>query len=115
MFFKRNEPFRFTFDQPITGKLYDTTNDGHLAINVSILDVSKNGAKVYCKDNIQLKSGKQIKLSYSIDDTSFDAIGTITWTKPSKTSYEMGIHLNTDDAYHSTMIQSLKKLKRMNS
>ncbi|MFZ3579669.1 PilZ domain-containing protein [Virgibacillus sp. DJP39] len=112
MYFKRNEPFRFTFGQPLDGKLYDATNNTE--VKVSILDVSRNGAKVYCEDDIQLKSDTKVRLTYKIDDTSFDAFGAVTWTKPSKTSYEMGLHLNTDDDYHTTMIQSLKKLKRSN-
>ncbi|WP_161493871.1 PilZ domain-containing protein [Virgibacillus necropolis] len=114
MYFKRNEAFRFSFSKPIPGKLIESTNNC-TPINVTILDVSKNGAKVYCEDNTQLHSGNQIKLSFMIDDISFDALGTISWRKPAKTSYEMGIHLITDDTYHTTMIQSLKKLKRMNS
>lgn len=115
MYFKRNEPFRFTFAEPLVGKLIDSSNGNGTSFIVSILDVSKNGAKVYCIDKIRIESGTQIKLSYDIEGTSFDAVGTVSWTKPSKTSYEMGLHLNTDDAYHTAMVRSLKKIKRLNS
>lgn len=114
MYFKRNESFRFTFVQPIPGKLFDMNNgEDRLPIIVSLLDVSMFGAKVYCEDNTQLENGAQIKLSYMIQDTLFDAIGTISWIKPSKTSYQMGLQLNTDDTYHDTIVQTLKDLKRM--
>lgn len=115
IYFKRNEPFRFTFEQPIPGKLYDTNDDDLSPINVSVLDVSNFGAKVYCEDKIRLERDTQVKLSFKINDVSFDAIGSITWTKPAKTSYEIGLHLDTDETYHHTIIESLKKLRRMNN
>lgn len=115
VYFKRNEPFRFIFAQPISGKLYDINAIDSKPLHVSILDVSKNGAKVYCNDKHRLKSGNDVRLSFIIDDTTFDAFGIVSWTKHSKTSYEMGLKLNTDDSYHSAMLQSLKKLKRLKS
>ncbi|WP_430786272.1 PilZ domain-containing protein [Virgibacillus flavescens] len=115
MYFKRNEPFRFTFTEPLVGKLYYSSNGTVTLVKVSILDVSKNGAKVYSIDKIKLESGTQIKLSFEIDATSFDAVGTVNWTKPSKTSYEMGLHLDTDDTYQTAMVSALKKIKRLNS
>lgn len=73
MYFKRNEPFRFTFSQPIRGKLYNTNDENHKPIHVLIVDVSNYGAKVFCEDQIRLEHNTRIKLSFMINDTSFDA------------------------------------------
>lgn len=112
IYFKRNEPFRFTFDKPIPGKLYNITAENSSPVNVTILDVSNFGAKVYCEDKVKLEKDTNIKLFYMISGKSFEAQGSITWTKYARTSYEMGLHLNTDNAYHHSMIESLKRWKR---
>ncbi len=112
MYYKRNESYRFVFNQPIEGKMTKREENSTVTTNVQILDVSNEGAKINCKNVIDLKKDTKINLSFSLKSHSFHASGRIIWIKNFHHSSEVGLHLNTDDEYKKNMIKELKEIAK---
>ncbi|GAB4072243.1 hypothetical protein GCM10028778_02010 [Barrientosiimonas marina] len=108
MHFKRNEAYRYTFASPITGQL--TVNNGRM--DVDVLDISHEGARLYCRHAVSLHNKTAISLSFQLNDTPFWAEGHIAWIKTYPHSADLGVILNSDDAYKQSMTQELKKIAR---
>ncbi|MFB4169511.1 PilZ domain-containing protein [Virgibacillus sp. JSM 102003] len=114
MYYKRNEAYRFVFNQPIEGKMTKREENSTVTANVHILDVSNEGAKINCKNVIDLKRDTKINLSFILESHTFHASGKIIWTKNFHHSSEVGLHLNTDNEYKDNMIKELKKIAKQN-
>ncbi|WP_176446815.1 PilZ domain-containing protein [Lentibacillus sp. CBA3610] len=112
MYYKRNESYRFVFNQPVAGKLTKREPNRKITADVHVLDVSRQGAKLYCQNTVDLKKNTNISLSFRLNMTSFDATGNIVWIKKYPQTSELGVHLHTDDTYRETMTKELKKIAR---
>ncbi|MFD1039032.1 PilZ domain-containing protein [Virgibacillus byunsanensis] len=112
MYFKRNEPYRYAFDNPINGTLSRIEKNEKVTANVLLLDVSNEGAKVSSTNDIQWNKSSKINLVFTLNDTSFHALGEISWIKSYHKSTEMGLHLNTDESYQKNMISVLKDIAK---
>ena len=88
MYYKRNEPFRYTFGQPLKAlieiiKKEDTeetlTSGGQW--EAFLLDISPNGMRIISATNIDLSEDTQIRIAFRLNETQFEINGTISWKK----------------------------------
>ncbi|WP_099157908.1 PilZ domain-containing protein [Virgibacillus ndiopensis] len=117
MYFKRNEPLRYSFDEPINGALTKLNEHDTVTISVLLLDVSNQGAKIKCKNNIVLSKEMEVKLAFTLNSVPFHALGKVSWTKSYRNHLEIGLQLDTNQSYQKNMIATLKELakaKQMN-
>ncbi|WP_185959709.1 PilZ domain-containing protein [Lentibacillus cibarius] len=112
MYFKRNEPYRYTFSKPVDGRLTKTETDDTVTTNVQILDVSNHGAKIYCPSVVNLQEHAKISLTFELNSTFFQSPGTIVWLKQFRQSLELGLHLDTDDEYKEKILAELKQMAK---
>ncbi|WP_188454566.1 PilZ domain-containing protein [Virgibacillus oceani] len=110
MYFKRNEPLRYSFDEPVSGTLTKLNDHDTVTISVLLLDISNQGAKIKCKNNIALSKETEIKLAYTLNSVHFHALGKVSWTKSYSNLIEIGLQLNTDESYQKNMIAALKEI-----
>ncbi|WP_164669209.1 PilZ domain-containing protein [Virgibacillus doumboii] len=115
MYFKRNESYRFVFNEPVKGKLTKKENNNTVTTEVQLMDVSNQGAKIICRTPVNLKKDTDITLSFNLNSSSFHATGNIKWIKNFQNTSEMGLHLNTDDEYRNMMIMELKDIAKQNN
>ncbi|HLR80162.1 MAG TPA: PilZ domain-containing protein [Bacillota bacterium] len=112
MYFKRNESYRFVFNQAVAGKLTKLDLNNRVTTHVEILDVSSQGAKLSCPNTIDLTKGTKISLAFLLNATPFQATGVIVWVKKFTGSFELGVHLNTDNEYKESMTRELKLIAK---
>lgn len=112
MFFKRNEAFRFVFDQPQQGTLKKLQQTNSVTVNIHLLDISNYGAKITMSNRIDLQTDQQIYLSFMLNSTKFQAHGKVSWTRILGNSIQAGLHLNTDELYRENLIIVLKKIAK---
>ncbi|MFC4556930.1 PilZ domain-containing protein [Virgibacillus kekensis] len=112
MYYKRNESYRFVFNQPVTGKLTKREESNTVNAVVEVLDVSNEGAKVRCNHDINFARNQKVYLSFSLNSSAFHAPGTVIWSKRFHSSTEMGLHLQTDNEYRNNMIKELKEIAK---
>ena len=115
MFYKRNEPFRYTFGQPLTAlieiiKKEDTeetlTSDGQW--EAFLLDISPNGMKIISTTNIDFSEDTQIRIAFKLNETQFELNGKISWKKARGQNFEYGIVENNSDWMKDLLISELK-------
>lgn len=115
MYYKRNEPFRYTFGQPLKTliemiKKEDTeetlTSDGQW--EALLLDISPNGMKIISATNIDFSEDTQIRISFRLNETQFEINGTISWKKFRGLNFEYGIVENNSEGIKDLLISELK-------
>lgn len=112
MYYKRNESFRFTFNEPVAGKLTKHEGNDMTTIDVDLLDVSTQGAKLKCSNTIELNKNTPIFLVFQLNTVSFQAAGNVVWIKKYPQSFEFGVHLDTDDMFQQSITNQLKQIAR---
>ncbi|SFB35307.1 PilZ domain-containing protein [Lentibacillus halodurans] len=112
MYYKRNESYRFVFHQPVAGKLTRSETYSKVTTDVEVLDVSNQGAKLFCPNTVNLKKHTNIFLSFRLNTALFQAAGVIVWIKKYPRSCELGVHLNTDEEYKESMTRELKQIAK---
>ena len=115
MYYKRNEPFRYTFGQPLKAlieiiKKEDTeetlTSGGQW--EAFLLDISPNGMRIISATNIDLSEDTQIRIAFRLNETQFEINGTISWKKARGLNYEYGIVENNSEWIKDLLISELK-------
>lgn len=112
MYYKRNESYRFVFNQPVEGKLTKREENDTVNAAIEIVDVSNEGAKIRCHHLISFDKNTKIHLSFNLNSSSFHATGIVIWSKKYHNSIEMGLHLQTDDEYRNNMVRELKEIAK---
>ncbi|MFD1361521.1 PilZ domain-containing protein [Lentibacillus salinarum] len=112
MYFKRNESYRYTFAQPVAGKLTKKDTSHKVTTDVHIRDVSLQGAKLYCQNTIELRKNTAISLSFQLNNMPFQAAGNIVWIKTYPRWSELGVYLDTDDEYREMLTWELKQIAK---
>ncbi len=115
MYYKRNEPFRYTFGQPLKAlieiiKKEDTeetlTSGGQW--EAFLLDISPNGMRIISATNIDLSEDTHIRIAFRLNETQFEINGTISWKKARGLNYEYGIVENNSEWIKDLLISELK-------
>ena len=114
MFYKRNEPFRYTFGQPIKAlvETIENEDDPILTSNrnweVFIFDISPNGMKIATIENIKDLINLPIRITFWLNHTYFEVTGTILWKKTLGQKYLYGIFENSSEQYKKQLKAELK-------
>lgn len=108
MHYKRDEPFRYQFKQPIQAQI-DTPTAG--VGSCKIINVSPSGMKI--RTNLQLSLSENTYIQYSILDEFFQVNGNVVWTMDYGDYNEYGLSLQSSDDYKNSLVETLKKLARI--
>ncbi|WP_042471160.1 PilZ domain-containing protein [Bacillus ndiopicus] len=120
MFFKRQESFRFSFDEPIQAKVKVLINgqsvvkDNVEIFDASILDISPHGIKMFAETNFNDIGNKipLLEVQFVLDSSEIVGIGEIVWTKAFGKGKQYGIVFQEQAAIESLIISELKMRRR---
>lgn len=115
MYYKRNEPFRYTFGEPVKAfiEIINPTEEEEAMTNegwdVYLLDLSPNGMKIVTSKDIKLTEDSKVQITFKLNETRFEANGRISWKKTQGLhQFEYGIALNNTDEMKTLLISELK-------
>ncbi|SOC34980.1 PilZ domain-containing protein [Ureibacillus acetophenoni] len=121
MKFKRQEGFRFVFNEPIKANFVIVNKDGQVdQINhknshpCEILDQSPRGIKIY--SNVEIGEDEvqpvQLEIEFVLDVTTIRALGEVVWTKPFGQGKQYGIHIIDQPDIVDLIINEMKQRRR---
>ncbi|SER98139.1 PilZ domain-containing protein [Gracilibacillus ureilyticus] len=108
MHYKREEAFRYTFTQPVSGLAFHEESE---EITVQIIDVSPSGMKINSIHPISENTAINIK--YKLIEEEFKVIGKIVWSLDYGDYIQCGISLKHSEEYHHRIITVLKELAKV--
>ncbi|RKJ29777.1 PilZ domain-containing protein [Butyricicoccus sp. 1XD8-22] len=116
MIFKRQEGFRFVFNEPIeasfvvisTGEKSDAQKIKH---SCKILDLSARGLKIYTEAEIGEYKNKpfSLEIHFVLDVTQIHAVGEIIWSRPFGQGRQYGIQLPDQPDIVDLIISEMKE------
>ncbi|MFY3791546.1 PilZ domain-containing protein [Ureibacillus sp. MALMAid1270] len=118
MIFKRQEGFRFVFNEPIEANFVIQGKDGQAIEQKShpckILDLSPRGIKIFTEAEIghYINESVQIEVDFILDVTNIHAIGEIVWSSPFGQGKQLGIQLIDQPDIVDLIINELKQRRR---
>lgn len=115
MHFKRQEGFRFVFNEPIEAS-FKLIKDGQImegeaSFSCKILDISPHGAKMFAEainGEYIKKANFQVQLQFVLDVTTIHAIGEIVWSKPFGRGNQFGILFHGQEDIDELIISEMK-------
>lgn len=116
MFFKRQESFRFSFDEPIPAKVkmlvdgQPIRKDGVEIFDASILDISPRGVKVFAEANF--KEIPLLEVRFVLDSSEITGIGEVVWTKVFGQGMQYGIIFQNQSSLEDLIISELKMRRK---
>ena len=114
MYYKRNEPFRYTFGQPVQALIETMEKEEEDVLTSNrqwealLLDISPNGMKVSSSTNINLSEDPQVRITFKLNETQFEINGAISWKKARGHNFEYGIVENNSEMIRDSLISELK-------
>ncbi len=115
MYYKRNEPFRYTFGEPVEALIELIIKDEEDALTSNgkwesfLLDISPNGMKIVSSTNMNLPEDPQVRISFRLNETQFELNGNISWKKARGLHhFEYGIAENNSEEIKELLISELK-------
>ena len=121
MYYKRNEPFRYTFGQPVEAVIESFIQDEEQELisngqwEASILDISPSGMKIVSSANITPSEDLQIHVSFTLNETQLEMHGNISWKKSLGQHFEYGILENNSSQIKDVLISELKVYSKSHS
>nr|WP_106783758.1 PilZ domain-containing protein [Lysinibacillus timonensis] len=125
MKFKRQEGFRFVFNEPIEAKFVLLSKDARVdseslddmdkvAYPCKILDLSPQGIKIYSDAKIgeYVLQPFQLEIHFVLDVTDIKAIGEIVWSKPFGQGKQYGVHIIDQPEIVDLIIREMKERRR---
>lgn len=119
MNFKRQEGFRFEFEQPVKAA-FRLARNGELLnpqasyIPAEILDISPKGMKMATSTEIQdaMIDEVNVHILYCLDTLEIQSQGTIIWEKKTGRSFVYGLHFHSQGDTEQVIISELKSRRR---
>ncbi|MFC7685705.1 PilZ domain-containing protein [Ureibacillus sp. GCM10028918] len=115
MHFKRQEGFRFVFNEPIEASFRLLVNGQPVEALGScpgqILDVSPRGVKMFSEvkfGEYLNKATLQVELQFVLDVTTIQAVGEIVWRKPFGRGNQYGILFQAQKNIDELIISEMK-------
>lgn len=112
MRYNREEPFRYTFDEPIAALFQIREISGHLVDTAEgaakIIDISTEGMKINSALDIPDSKSIHLSVSFELNGAAFDTEGCIVWKKDRGHTHDYGIDLLTEAQDRKHLITQLK-------
>ncbi|RHW39920.1 PilZ domain-containing protein [Lysinibacillus yapensis] len=115
MQFKRNEGFRFVFNEPIDSSFKIIIDGNYVKPEIrhagKILDISPHGVKLFSEAQIGEylnKTTLRMELQFVLDVTMIEAVGEIMWTKPYMSGRQYGILFQSEEKIDELIIREMK-------
>lgn len=120
MFFKRQEGFRFSFDEPVIAKVKMivknniVTKNGVDTFEAGILDISPRGLKIYSETDFSegVNDHVHLEIRFVLDASEIVGIGEIVWQKMFGKGWQYGIIFEGQAAIENLIISELKNRRR---
>jgi len=110
MIFKRQEGFRFKFEEPvtITFAIYEDgrVNQEQTAM-AELLDISPRGLKMFTEVDLGVNP-PPLDLRFVLDTREVRAYGEIIWSRPFGTGKQYGVFFNNQGAVEDLIVEELK-------
>ena len=114
MIFKRQEGFRFKFDEPIQMKfaIYENgkVNQAQTAM-ADLLDISPRGMKMFTEVDLGVNP-PPLDLRFVLDTIEVRAYGEIIWSRPFGNGKQYGVNFNNQGAVEDLIVDELKSRRR---
>ena len=114
MIFKRQEGFRFKFDEPIkmTFAIYENgkVNQAQTAM-ADLLDISPRGMKMFTEVDLGVNP-PPLDLRFVLDTIEVRAYGEIIWSRPFGNGKQYGVNFNNQGSVEDLIIDELKSRRR---
>jgi len=116
MLFKRQEPFRYTFSQPIKGEIYCIEEKGKVTStnreSVEILDLSPSGLKIKSTENFQISSHIRYSFQFSLDGELIQTTAYPIWKTNQFHYFIYGFKMEQSDTEKQAIIETLKQYSK---
>ncbi|WP_445488556.1 PilZ domain-containing protein [Niallia sp. 03133] len=112
MHYKRHEPFRFQFKEPITATLSFQNREGEISKigKATIIDVSPNGLKFTSELDLPIKNENLLFfISFILNDKEFSIPGNISWKKIRSDYFLYGYKGKNDEETKKGITKALKE------
>lgn len=110
MIFKRQEGFRFKFEEPIT-MTFAIYEDGRVnqeqTAMAELLDISPRGLKMFTEVDLGVNP-PPLDLCFVLDTREVRAYGEIIWSRPFGTGKQYGVFFNNQGAVEDLIVEELK-------
>lgn len=110
MIFKRQEGFRFKFEEPvqITFAVYENgrVNHGQTAM-AELLDISPRGLKMYTEVDLGVNP-PPLDIHFVLDTQEVRAYGEVIWSRPFGSGKQYGIYFNDQARVEDLIVEELK-------
>ncbi len=110
MIFKRQEGFRFKFEEPvqITFAVYENgrVNHGQTAM-AELLDISPRGLKMYTEVNLGVNP-PPLDIHFVLDTQEVRAYGEVIWSRPFGSGKQYGVYFNDQGRVEELIVDELK-------
>ena len=119
MLYKRNEYFRYTFDEPCEATfrlIKDASESSPEEISkkgkCTVIDISPHGMKMYSELFISIEKLNHVELQFTLDETLISLIGEFVWSHRKISGYEYGVRFMDDEKGESLIISELKNRRK---
>ncbi|ACA38783.1 PilZ domain-containing protein [Lysinibacillus fusiformis] len=110
MIFKRQEGFRFKFEEPvqITFAVYENgrVNHGQTAM-AELLDISPRGLKMYTEVDLGVNP-PPLDIHFVLDTQEVRAYGEVIWSRPFGSGKQYGVYFNDQGRVEELIVDELK-------
>lgn len=118
--YKRQEGFRFVFNEPIDAQFYLLVNGKRVDLVLhpcKIIDISPRGMKVYTESHIATLGQyandlMQFEMHFILDVTKIKALGQVRWSKPYATGAQFGLFFRNQPEIEELIINEMKRRRR---
>ncbi|WP_163103345.1 PilZ domain-containing protein [Peribacillus alkalitolerans] len=117
MKYKRDEPFRYQFPEPISGHFVITSIKGLLGQSkkgkIELLDISQSGCKFQSQLDIPISDGILFEISVTLNGNLIILPGKIAWKKKKLKIFEYGYSMEADEEFEKAIIAEIKEYVRI--
>ncbi|WP_108670161.1 PilZ domain-containing protein [Peribacillus acanthi] len=116
MKYKRDEPFRYQFPEPISGHFVITSIKGLSGQSkkgkIELLDISQRGCKFQSLLDIPITNGIMFEITITLNGNLITLPGKIAWKKRKLKLYEYGYSIETDEELEKVILTEVKEFVR---
>lgn len=109
MIYRRQEGFRFKFDQPLPGHISDST---FLKESILIYDLSLNGMKFSSPHELKIQDALY-QFEFELNEYLFEPFGKIVWNKKNINTVMYGVLFQNDSYSKETLLKEIKICARL--